>query len=307
MPSYPGRQHILHSADQKMLFRTGQYFFSVSGKSTLTDLLPLHWKNYEQKEEPGDNNGAVLYLEEGLKQFSEALSDGWFLQCDGRRRRAQYVLQGKAIFELQYSLPAHNFESGPSSGNDNSHDFNNEVTIRVRKALDSYVRSGVHYGMLLALHQSCVGLHGVTLLCKNEIVILSAPSGTGKTTLSRLLEQYCDALVINGDFALLSPSDSGVIFEPTPFCGTSRRCLNQRVRVDRIVFLGQSPVNEWTASTGRQALIRFLNNAFIPSWDSELESAVQNNIIRCISGLKVDQYFFAPVREAAEMFFEQLQ
>lgn len=169
------------------------------------------------------------------------------------------------------------------------------------------VKLGIQFGILTALYRKCVGLHGVTMLCGNEIVVLSAPSGTGKTTLARLLEKYCDAIMINGDFAMLSVSNEGVIFEPTPFCGTSGRCLNHRVKINRIVFLSQSPINQGHDLFGREAMMYFMNNSFIPTWDPKMQLAIRTNIMKCISNLRVSLFRFAPTREAAEYFFDVIQ
>lgn len=269
-----------------MRYRAGRYSFCVTGDDTLTGLLPFSWEKYRMTDGEAQDE-ILLTLEQGLRCRQGGVPDGWspgeedFCIC--------YTVQGKTIFELQYDFSA-----------------GREVTVRLAQAAGRYVCLGIQYGMLLALHSACIGLHGVTLLCRNKIVVLSAPSGTGKTTLSHLLEKYCDALVINGDFALLSFSKEGAVFEPTPFCGTSRRCLNHRVRIDRVVFLEQSVKNRWQAVTGRSAMRRFLNNVFVPSWDPALERAVQDNAARCISCVGVNSFSFAPEREAAEMFYSQL-
>ena len=159
---------------------------------------------------------------------------------------------------------------------------------------------------MLALHDHCIGLHGVTLVIKNEIVILSAPSGTGKTTLSKLLETYSDAIVINGDFALLRPTEDGVIYEPTPFCGSSARSLNHRLKVNRVVFLEQGKSNIWRELNGREALTSFLSNSFVPEWNSGFEEKITSSTINCIEALNVNHYAFLPVQEAALYFEKQL-
>ena len=215
-------------------------------------------------------------------------SIGWSSHLLNGERQAVYAPKGRAYFSIMYDLPF------------------KVVTVCVKKALDSFVRSGVLYGMLTALHQTCIGLHGVTLVCKDQAVILSAPSGTGKTTLSRLLEKHCGAKVINGDFALLSISENGVIFEPTPFCGSSRICLNERVRVDRIVFLAQSKSNIWKDLNGRQSLLNAMNNAFVPSFDSQLQQAVQDNIVRMCPRVRISSFAFAPTEEAARLFLDMI-
>lgn len=169
------------------------------------------------------------------------------------------------------------------------------------------IRMGTQFGLLLALNEKCIGLHGVTLLCGNEIVILSAPSGTGKTTLAHLLETYCDALMINGDFALLVPTDDGLMFEPTPFCGSSGRAFDHRVRVNRVVFLKQGKTNIWDSLTGREAMKQFMNNSFIPNWNVEMLHAVQGNVMKCISSIELNTFSFAPNREAAKAFFDHIK
>ena len=283
----------MHSADRRsFLFRFGRYLCSVTGDSRLTDLIPVNWEVFRQDFFPAapstrGNDRIDIRLEEAYISSDGNPADGWKVQDSGASYQAVYVWNGKSIFALQ-------------TGSDH------EIIVRVGKALDGYVRLGIHYGLLLALYRDCVGLHGVTLLCGDEIVILSAPSGTGKTTLAQMLVKYGDAIVINGDFALLTPAEDGVIFEPTPFCGTSGRCLNHRVRINRIVFLEQSPVNQWHTLRGREALKRFMDNAFIPTWDKDLQLITQENIVKCISVLQVNSFSFAPVREAAEMFFDQI-
>lgn len=276
----------MHSADEFIQFKFGQYTCSIYGDGKVICLIPESWRSFQRPYYSSEED-CKIFLEDGLKECVSGVSDGWHVQGFDEESWIEFVQQGKTVLSMK------RVDAGT-------------ILVRLRRCLDSYVRLGIQYAMLIALHQKCIGLHGVTLLCRDEIVILSAPSGTGKTTLSRLLEKYCDALVINGDFALLSPTDKGVFFEPTPFCGTSRRSLNHRVRVNRVVFLGQSKSNQWCSMTGREAMSRFMSNAFIPAWDPVMRQAVMDNISRCILGLTVNEFTFAPVREAAEKFCDQL-
>ena len=229
-----------------------------------------------------------IRLEKASTAYISKQHDGWTILEGSGTSEAAYISKGKVIFTLQ---------SGAG----------NETVVHFQKALESYVRVGIHYGLMFALLRCCVGIHGVTLLCGYEIIILSAPSGTGKTTLAKLLEKYCDAIVINGDFALLTPTADGVIFEPTPFCGTSGRNLNHRVRVNRVVFLGQAKENHWHELDGREAVSRFMSNAFIPTWDSSMQQTVQENILKCVSMLKMNAYDFAPTQEAARVFLKCME
>lgn len=261
--------------------------FRFEAENSLIKLLPKHLEDYLTNT-AYIHEEIILHLRENESLGSVRSSDGWSLCQINGVEQAVYVSEGRACFSLIYDASE------------------NEVTVCIRKAVDSFVRIGALYGILTALHQSCIGFHGVTVVSGNEIIILSAPSGTGKTTLAKLLEKYCDGIIINGDFALLHPTNDGIIFEPTPFCGTSGRCLNHRLKVDRVVFLGQAETNMWRKLCGREALQNFLHNTFVPTWDKGLQEAVQINIVKCVSKLKVNQFSFAPNQEAAEIFIQHI-
>lgn len=275
------------SAEESQYFAAGSYLCCITGNRNLIKLIPKQWEKYK-KEIECPAKTINLYLEEGkIESMNGIQADGWIIQEVGDYHQAVNFHHGKAILEILYR-------------------DDRNVIIKVAKALDSYVRIGIHYGLMMVLHQECVGLHGVTLLCGNEFIILSAPSGTGKTTLGKLLEQHCDAVVINGDFALLHPTKDGVIFEPTPFCGTSKRCLDFRLVINRVVFLSQAKENTWYELSGREALSSFMSNTFIPTGDHSMQQAVQDNIMKCLAGMKADAYAFAPTKEAAETFYKHI-
>lgn len=230
-----------------------------------------------------------LVVERGAIPQYKLISDGWYCRNDTDGQQVMFSQENAKLFAIQYGQ------------NDRS------AKIIVEKPTKKVMQLGIQFGFLLAAHQKYVGVHGVTLLCANEIVILSAPSGTGKTTLAQLLETYCDAVVINGDFALLNPTEDGVVFEPTPFCGSTTRSLNHRLRVNRIVFLGQAKENAWRELDGREAMKRFMSNAFIPEWNNGIQKTVQENILRCITALKISAYDFAPTQKAAEIFLKHME
>lgn len=270
----------------KAFITCGRYECCITGNGDLLKCIPSRWLT-EENEQITRSDTISIHLEKSTDACNRTFPEGWSTVDIYDIPEIMYVRSGKVIFSLQYAAE-------------------NEVTVRIPKALDSYIRIGIHYAIMLATHRTCVGLHGVTLLCRQEIIILSASSGTGKTTLAKLLEKYCDAIIINGDFALLSQTEDGIRYEPTPFCGTSGRSLKHRFRVNRVVFLGQAQENRWRELNGREAMRRFMSNVFIPEWDTEMTQAVQENILKCISSVKVNAYDFAPTQEAAEMFFEQV-
>ena len=266
---------------------TRPFSLGIEADEDLLRRLPPQWESYLSPEESACTR-VLLRVKKNEALDELRCADGWSLCGIDGLKQAVFASQGKPLFTLDYSKVPQ------------------EAAVSVRRALSPFVRTGVLYGLLTALHQSCVGLHGVTLQCGGQTVILSAPSGTGKTTLSRLLEEHAGARVINGDFALLSISEEGVMFEPTPFCGTSGICRNERLKVDRIVFLSQSPVNRWQELNGRQAGLCLANNTFQAMFDSRLQQHILSNAMRILSLVRASAFAFAPVKEAAQLFHHQL-
>lgn len=270
-----------------MVLHFGQFLFIINWEQKSISFPSFESKSIPGKQIPDDC--FVLHIDDHPLPEIECSTEGWKGVSLNGFHQVVYSQYGEPLFSLRYKPPER------------------EAFVRIHQPERGAAELGIRFGMLAVLHAQCIGLHGATLLCGNEIVILSAPSGTGKTTLSDLLEAYCNAITINGDFAMLSISEEGVIFEPTPFCGTSGRCLNHRFRVNRVVFLEQSKTNQWRDLTGREAMTRFMSNVFVPVWDSDMRRTVQENVLKIVSALKVNAFAFAPTEEAAEVFLKKLK
>ena len=269
-----------------MHFSLGRFSFSIDGDESLFRFLSSEWIINENSQSQGSL--IQLHIERAPRPNEIRVIDGWNSEILNGYRTVVYSVNGIALFSLKYAFPVE------------------KVLISVFEVNENSAKIAIQYALMIALNPFCIGFHGVTLLCNNEIIILSAPSGTGKTTLSRLLEKYIDAIVINGDFALLSLYENNVIFEPTPFCGSSARCLNHRIKVNRIVFLEQSKQNKWHKFNGRESLKRFMSNCFVPEWDSDIIENIEQNVLNCISLLRINAFSFAPTMEAAKTFVDSL-
>ena len=272
-------------ANPGITYGFGSFRLRIKGSEALQHLLPEHWHRFRIEAEAADAH-VTICVHEGTLPEAEAFPPGWSSRRTGETEQVVYADNGRLVFAL-------------------SEDTDGEWHLSIGAGAVVSMLLGIRFGMLLALRERCLGLHGVTLLCGDEIVILSAPSGTGKTTLAGLLGKYRDAMVLNGDFAMLTVSDGQVIFEPTPFCGSSGRALNHRVCVKRIVFLGQARENRWVELNVREAMNRFLSNSFVPAWDRELQRTVQDRILEILPLVRVNGYDFRPDKSASDMFFGQ--
>jgi len=220
-----------------------------------------------------------------------AFVPGWSFVTLDSAQLVSYSNERSLVFQMQYSM-----------------DDRSKITIHVDVNNAMSTSLSIQHALMLALSDRCIGLHGVTVICGSIAVILSAPSGTGKTTLSRLLQKYCDVAVVNGDFALLEPTvDAKVIFEPTAFCGSSGICHNYRFPISGIVFLEQGNEPQIRPLVSREALKLMLSNIFIPQWDGELELSLKLLAIKVIENVQICKFSFPPTEESANMLFSYIE
>lgn len=269
-----------------MLFDFGKYTLKFEGEDKYINSLNGSWQRYRSKKACG-YDAAISLCKKSMPSCSEA-SPHWCTDTDASSSEAIFYDRKKALFSLT------------SVKNDR------DVRVYINSDLPGNTTVGIQYGMMLSLASECVGIHGVTVICEGKTIILSAPSGTGKSTLASLLHKHFGAAIVNGDFALLSIEDGGIIFEPTPFCGTSGICHNVRLKIDRIVFLEQALQNEWHNISIKEALVRIMSNIFLPEWDAAASGAIQNNVMKIIEAVPVSKFSFAPNGDAAEMFTKKI-
>ncbi len=112
-------------------------------------------------------------------------------------------------------------------------------------------------------------LHCAYVKYKDEAILFSAPSETGKTTQANLWENYRQSRTINGDRALLSFSDQRLIANGWPVCGSSEICENESTPVRAIVMLSQGKENKIRQLHGREAFMMLYSQITINSWNQE--------------------------------------
>lgn len=123
---------------------------------------------------------------------------------------------------------------------------------------------------ICALNWNILNFHGVLLEYQGAGIIISAPSGTGKTTHARLWRDYKNALIINGDRATCGKE--GNIWQGwgLPWSGTSGEQINRMVKIKAMVVLERSLQNEAHLVDKKDTLRYVLPHLQFPTWDSEL-------------------------------------
>lgn len=120
------------------------------------------------------------------------------------------------------------------------------------------------------LNRQVLTFHGVLMEHEGRGIILSAPSGTGKTTHARLWREHQRALIINGDRAACRKADGVWTGFGLPWSGTSGEQINRSVPLAALVVLEQGARNEAHRLNGLESFGAVLPHVLCPRWDARL-------------------------------------
>lgn len=119
-------------------------------------------------------------------------------------------------------------------------------------------------------HNACV-FHGVVMEYSGKGILVIAPSGTGKTTHTRLWRNYKNALIINGDRCLCRKIDGKWYAYGMPWCGSSGEYINRRVPISYIVNLKRGNKNFVNQLSAFDASIYLMQRVFAPFWAGQMQ------------------------------------
>ena len=112
--------------------------------------------------------------------------------------------------------------------------------------------------------------HGVLMEYEGNGIIISAASGTGKTTHARLWRDLRRALIINGDRAVCAKTAEGWTGYGLPWSGTSGEQINRSVAIRALVVLRRGETNEAHRISALEAFHQVFAHVLYPSWDKAL-------------------------------------
>lgn len=115
-------------------------------------------------------------------------------------------------------------------------------------------------------------LHCSCLKYKDEAIIFTAPSGTGKSTHSALWRRHFgdDVVMINDDKPLVRERDGRFYIYGTPWNGKHNIGNNTSAPIRSVVFLSQAPENKATPISPIDAMALLLQQTVLPSDKAEL-------------------------------------
>ncbi len=130
-------------------------------------------------------------------------------------------------------------------------------------------------------------LHCAYMCYEDEAILLSAPSGGGKTTHAGLWEKYKGATVVNGDKALIYIQDGRWVADGWPVCGTSGVCYNKKLPIRAIVTLTQEKSNNVRVLSPSEAFFKLYAQITINSWNKTFQNHAMDLIERLLDDIKV--------------------
>lgn len=164
------------------------------------------------------------------------------------------------------------------------HKYQN-ISLKLNKNLTKslprmeYIYLGIIF-LDLAIYKNYLPLHGTALIVDNKLIIISAPSGTGKSTLRRHLELAFDNLVVVNDDKPIISFNEGIKVLGSPFSGEHAVNTNMSYPLDAIVFLEQGKTNEFIPIDNTEKVIKVIENIFKPKYEKDWEKVInQVNIL----------------------------
>ena len=162
----------------------------------------------------------------------------------------------------------------------------------------------IHYALIA---HKILTFHGVLMEHQNQGIIISAPSGTGKTTHARLWRDLKRALIINGDKSTCKKVDGVWTGYGLPWSGTSGEQINRNVPIKALVVLERGEYNEAQRIGGLEAFGAVLPHVQCPTWDKELTDKAMELLDDFLNDIPIIRLRCRPDAESVEVLSKVLE
>lgn len=147
---------------------------------------------------------------------------------------------------------------------------------------------------------ACV-LHGVVMEYDGMGVLVTAPSGTGKTTHTRMWRDRENALILNGDRALCRKRDGVWYAYGMPWAGSSGEYINRRAPISAIVTLRQAAENRVRRLPAFEGCVCLMQRIFAPVWRGTLQNRALDLTEELAAEIPMLELFCRPDYEAVDV------
>lgn len=168
-----------------------------------------------------------------------------------------------------------------------------------------YVLSGVIF-LEMAIMSGFIPIHASAINYQNQAILFSAPSTTGKSTQSKLWQNFDQNIsIINDDKPLLFLKDNKFYVQGSPFSGKTSENMNVSVPLKTILFIKQSRINQITMLDEKDALKEILKNTQKPK-DQKTYFILLSQIDRLIKDIPMYNYQVTKDITAVDYLYQKL-
>ena len=150
-------------------------------------------------------------------------------------------------------------------------------------------------------------LHASAVVCDGEASLISAPSGTGKSTHTALWSQlHPQSYILTDDKPVIWPEEDRITAWGTPFSGKTDLQVNRGVPIRGICFLSQGSENRIRPVAQAEALALMLNNTWRPRNSQSMECLL-DMIGKVVAEIPVFSLCCTGDREAARLSYAAMK
>ena len=145
--------------------------------------------------------------------------------------------------------------------------------------------------------------HAAQIITQAKGILFTAPSGSGKTTQSRLWALHREAEIVCNDRVLVRDMRTSGF----PYDGADPVSNPEMYNLNAIVCLGQSPRNAITKLRPAAALARLMQLALFDAWDPAVCEFVSEQLLHIVASVPVYQLNCTPDEAAVICLEDQLR
>lgn len=166
------------------------------------------------------------------------------------------------------------------------------------------------FGNLFAyavLNRDACVLHGVVMEYNGMGILVTAASGIGKTTHTRIWRDRENALVVNGDRCLCRKTDGKWWAYGMPWAGSSGEYINRKVPITAIVCLKQAKENSVRRMSVYEGMLGILKRIYAPMWKCSMQTKAVDRAQELAEEIPVLELSCRPDYEAVTVLKEAIQ
>lgn len=262
-----------------MKYRIGDFTFEICAEEGLE--FPEHFQLFQTKEEEKPD---VTYRLEIVDQLPEIEGD-----CISQRPDIQ-IFEKNHLEARRLSIVGMPVVYGvyQEISGEEIHCFLHKDFLHMLSADTIFVS-------LFALEKQMIARQSVILHCSvvktgNQVMLLSGPSGIGKSTHADLWVKYKNAEVINGDRTLICKKGDQWMSLGWPICGSSEICHNEDYPISRVVFLGQAKENQGRRLSYVEGIKHLISQTTANNWNADFVQKVWQIIEEMAADVPVYEY-----------------